>query len=558
MKRLLVAISYLLLTLLPAVAQQRINEAAGCPVVKIKAERLPDLNIPRSGHMTLCVNGEPTVIGGHTTHFVPTPTAEYYKNGAWHLVQLAYSHDDGCAVELSTGKVLIAGGHEKELGIGQTFMAEIYDPLTHTSEGFASLDTKRAMSAALALDSGRAVIAGNWHHADAIEMFDGKKSFSPVKGVSVGRSCPFILRTARDNAIILNSRDTVGGLITSPVADRLHGDPLHIPLLEQWRLVSGQLFIPSQAAFIGDEAKDNYSYLLMVENSQGQIAIARTAGETFQLLPTDVPIPMNCEWGKIKYHYYILADRQRQRAYILGVDPAAYATTQNTSRLYIATIDYSVTPAHVTLGYTNVLDDFDMTPLLTDDGNLMLVGGNPTNSNFQPTATTWLLHLNPQEAAAGTGFPWWGWFIGVMSAIIIALLLLLLRHQRNRRAAAQDECQEVLLDTECDNNLMNRICQVVEEKQLFLNPDLRVTDIANELSTSRRYISDCINAHRGTFRQFVNAYRVTHAQELLRSKPDITITDVWMSSGFSSESSFYRIFKAATGVTPKDWKQTTT
>ena len=564
MKRLLIAISYLLLTLLPAVAQQRINEAAGCPVVKIKAERLPDLNIPRSGHMTLCVNGEPTVIGGHTTHFVPTPTAEYYKNGAWHLVQLAYSHDDGCAVELSTGKVLIAGGHEKELGIGQTFMAEIYDPLTHTSEGFASLDTKRAMSAALALDSGRAVIAGNWHHADAIEMFDGKKSFSPVKGVSVGRSCPFILRTARDNAIILNSRDTVGGLITSPVADRLHGDPLHIPLLEQWRLVSGQLFMPSQAAFIGDEAKDNYSYLLMMENNQGQIAIARTTGEAFQLLPTDVPIPMNCDWGEIKYYYYILADRQRQRAYILGIDPDAYASAQSTSRLYIITIDYAVTPAHLRLGYTDVLDDFDITPLLTDDGNLMLAGGNPTNSNFHPTASTWLLHVNPQDAAAGTGFPLRGWFIGMLAAfIIIALLLLLIHHKRNRREgawtspAAQKEGKEVLLDSEGDSDLMNRICQAVEEKQLYLNPNLKVADIAGMIGTNRRAISDCINAHRGTFRQFVNAYRVAHAQELLRSNPDITITDVWMSAGFSSESSFYRIFKAATGATPKDWKQTT-
>ena len=558
MKSSLIAISYLLLTLLPAVAQQRINKAEGCPVEKIKAERLPDLNIPRSGHMILCVNGEPTVIGGHTTNFVPTPTAEYYKDGAWHLVHLAYSHDNGCAVELSTGNVLIAGGHEKELGIGQTYMAELYDPISHTSTGFASLDTKRSMAAALALDSGRAVIAGNWHHADNIEMFDGDRNFVSLKGTAVGRSAPFILRTARDNAIIVSCRDTIGELITDPVADRLHGDPVHIHLPEPWRLISGNLYIPSQAAFIGDEAKDNYSYLLMVENSQGQIAIARTAGETFQLLPTDVPIPMNCEWGEIKYYYYILADRQRQRAYILGIDPDAYASAQSTSRLYIITIDYAVTPAHVTLGYTNVLDDFDMTPLLTDDGNLMLAGGNPTNSNFQPTATTWLLHVNPQDAVAGTGFPLWGWFIGVLAAIIIALLFLLLRHKRNRRAAAHDECQEVLLDTESDSNLMNRICQVVEEKQLFLNPDLRVTDIANELSTSRRYISDCINAHRGTFRQFVNAYRVTHAQELLRSKPDITITDVWMSSGFSSESSFYRIFKAATGVTPKDWKQTTT
>lgn len=556
MKSLLIALSYLLLTLPMAVAQQRGNEAAGCPVVEIKAVRLPDLNIPRSGHMILCVNGEPTVIGGHTTNFVPTPTAEYYKDGAWHLVHLAYSHDNGCAVELSTGNVLIAGGHEKELGVGQTFMAELYDPVSHTSTGFASLDTKRAMPAALALDSGKAVIAGNWHHTDDIEMYDGDRNFVHMKGAAVGRCAPFILRTARDNAIIVSCRDTIGELIIDPVADRLHGDPVHIHLPEPWRLVSRDLYIPSQAAFIGDETKDNYSYLLMVENNQGQIAIARTTGETFQLLPTDVPIPMNCEWGQIKYYYYILADRQRQRAYILGIDPVAYASAQSISRLYIITIDYSVTPAHLTLGYTDVLDDFDITPLLTDDGNLMLAGGNPTNSNFQPTAATWLLHVNPQDAAAGTGFPWWGWLIGALAAFsIVALPLLLLHHKRNRHAVAQEEYQKI--DTESDVDLMNRICQVVEEKQLFLNPDLRVADIANELGTSQRAIADCINAHRGTFRQFVNTYRVAHAQELLLSQPDVTITEVWISSGFSSESSFFRIFKAATGCTPLNWKHNT-
>ena len=136
------------------------NNDVKCPVVKVQAEQLPDLNVPRSGHSVLLLNGEPTVIGGHTTNFVPTPTLEYYKDGKWHLVSTAFTHDDGCAVELATGKVLIMGGHKENMGIGQSFEVELYDPLTHTSEGFASLDTKRAMLSALALDYGRVVIAG--------------------------------------------------------------------------------------------------------------------------------------------------------------------------------------------------------------------------------------------------------------------------------------------------------------------------------------------------------------------------------------------------------------
>ena len=46
-----------------------------CKMVKITAERLPDLNIPRNAHAIFCMNGEVTVVGGHTKSFIPTTTA---------------------------------------------------------------------------------------------------------------------------------------------------------------------------------------------------------------------------------------------------------------------------------------------------------------------------------------------------------------------------------------------------------------------------------------------------------------------------------------------------
>ena len=103
-------------------------------LIKLQPERLPDMNIPRLSHSTLLVNGELTVVGGHTSGFVPTKTAEYLKDGEWHVMQMAYNHDDGLCVPLRSGKVLLAGGYEKNLGVGQTIEAELYDPATHTFE----------------------------------------------------------------------------------------------------------------------------------------------------------------------------------------------------------------------------------------------------------------------------------------------------------------------------------------------------------------------------------------------------------------------------------------
>ena len=65
------------------------------PFTHMEHERLPELNIPREAHGLALSGGEYTVFGGHTTGFVPTPTAEYYRNGKWHVVVKAIIHYEG-------------------------------------------------------------------------------------------------------------------------------------------------------------------------------------------------------------------------------------------------------------------------------------------------------------------------------------------------------------------------------------------------------------------------------------------------------------------------------
>jgi YesN/AraC family two-component response regulator len=104
---------------------------------------------------------------------------------------------------------------------------------------------------------------------------------------------------------------------------------------------------------------------------------------------------------------------------------------------------------------------------------------------------------------------------------------------------------------------MQRICLLMEEQKPFLNCELKVSDVATLLATNSRYISESIKATRGiTFVHFINTYRVTYAQQLLRQQPDIKTTEVYIKSGFANETSFFRTFKAHTGMTPKEWLQT--
>ena len=104
---------------------------------------------------------------------------------------------------------------------------------------------------------------------------------------------------------------------------------------------------------------------------------------------------------------------------------------------------------------------------------------------------------------------------------------------------------------------MERICRYMEEQQPYLNSELKVQDVADALGTNRTYVSNCIRNQRGcSFSQFVNTYRVEYAQQLLRQYPDKKIAEVSLDSGFSTESSFFRAFKAATDMAPKEWMAT--
>ena len=88
---ILILISFLALS--SAAAQETTSDhptESACPFIKIEPERLADLNIPRFGNAIFCANGEMTVTGGHTSGFIPTATAEYYKDGKWHLLQTRY------------------------------------------------------------------------------------------------------------------------------------------------------------------------------------------------------------------------------------------------------------------------------------------------------------------------------------------------------------------------------------------------------------------------------------------------------------------------------------
>jgi len=541
-KRLLLLLAVLATTMMAAVAK-----SDTCRLVPVVPERLPDLTMPRSGHSTFFVNGTLVVTGGHTTNFVPTPTAEYYTNGEWHQLPMSYSHDNGFAVVLRTGEVLIGGGHAEELGVGQTYTLERFIPQTYTFEGFGCLDRRRVLANATQLADGCVIVCGNHYANDAVGCYDGQPQVEHVKSLRQGRSNPYILPVAADDALILGANDIYDRRPDTVWVDRLKGDAFRVPLLEQWRLVYTDQPFTSTACAMADN-----SYLLMATNGGGQLGFVVVNDTTFSLLPTACPVPMKTQFGPVVYRGSVAVDRKRQRGYVAGADSLF-------RRQYILAVDYGQQPAALTLYYTDSLEHAAVAiPVLTPDGDLILAGGIP-NDNYKPLSSVWRYHFaTPKPTAAFAGLPVWllaG--LAVLLAGMSAYIILYIRRRKKRTgdevSVAEDSGDVNLTDGKAAE-LMERIGLLMAEEHLYLRTDLRLKDVAASLHTNSSYVSESINTMCGkTFSQFVNELRVRHAQELMRQQPDMKMVAITSASGFTSETSFFRNFKAVTGMTPREW-----
>ena len=525
-----------------------------------------------------CAGGELMVAGGHTNGFVPTATAEYLMDGEWHQLPMTYTHDHGTALVLRSGQVLLAGGSKEEMGVGQSFGVEMYDPASHSFTGFGCLSQKRTLASAMELDSGKVIITGNWYADDVVEVFDGQKFFTPVKPVTVGRVVPYLFRTSQGDVLIVGDRDPHDHLADTIVVDRLNGEPFTVPLLQQWKPLTYNAPTTADAGFIGDETQGRYTYLMAVRNFErtrekpelkgepaGQIAIVLVEDTAFTLLPTICPIPMMSPLGTGPILYdrgYIMADRRAQQAYLCGVD--------KDKRFYVVSIGYTERPAPLTLYYTDPLPDCGFcVPSLTPQGNLAIVGGSSKNDydsdNFTPTASAWLIPLGRQDDVTMAASRWpdsLPWCLLAIGGVLLVGAWLFVRRLKTKvvppaRQTDSTESRKEQYEFITDNGneeLLERICQLMDKRQLFRNSELKVADVAEVLCTNSRYVTDCIKDRRGmTFTQFVNEYRVSYVQQLLRLHPDMKVFEAYTQAGFTSERSFFRIFKDVTGMTTTEW-----
>lgn len=114
-----------------------------------------------------------------------------------------------------------------------------------------------------------------------------------------------------------------------------------------------------------------------------------------------------------------------------------------------------------------------------------------------------------------------------------------------------------LTEPQADDGLA-RLLALMDGEQLYLNGELKLSDVAAALGISPNSLSQIINEKLGkNFYDFVNGYRVEAASRLLTDPKNdhLTLLAIAFDAGFNSKSTFNSVFKKHKQMTPSEFKK---
>jgi AraC-like DNA-binding protein len=94
--------------------------------------------------------------------------------------------------------------------------------------------------------------------------------------------------------------------------------------------------------------------------------------------------------------------------------------------------------------------------------------------------------------------------------------------------------------------------------QLFLDPDLRLYNVAQVVKLSDRVVSQVIRHNAAlNFADYINLKSINYAKEVLRTtaRGEKNILEILYEAGFNSKSVFNTQFKKNTGLSPTLYRE---
>lgn len=161
--------------------------------------------------------------------------------------------------------------------------------------------------------------------------------------------------------------------------------------------------------------------------------------------------------------------------------------------------------------------------------------------------------------------------VGLLAAVVAILIYYHIQLRRKNRALYKQICQEQ--DAQASHiaahpssseppsqkdELFDQVLRLLQMQDVYGNPELGREEIAALLGTNAKYVSDSIRENSGgrTVREFLNLYRLDLSCKMLREHPsNASIEDIFVNCGFSSRSTYYRLFSAHYGLSPMEFRR---
>lgn len=153
--------------------------------------------------------------------------------------------------------------------------------------------------------------------------------------------------------------------------------------------------------------------------------------------------------------------------------------------------------------------------------------------------------------------------LGIESIYLIATLIIwmfisyfIYMHESVLEELSMSENQDLTNVCYTEMSVIGRqITLLFDNDRIWLNPNLKLSDIAKAVGTNRTYVSAFFNTEaKSTFYDFVNRYRIEHACRLLESSSD-SLKLVAEQSGFNSQQSFIRVFSKINRMSPSEYRK---
>jgi len=351
----------------------------------LKYEQLPDMRTARIGHQAFPADGGLIVVGGRTTGFKLTATAEQYKDGLWSEISSSYAHDGAFAVELGTNRFMIGGGFSKDKGVGQAATTSVYNSYSPTRLlRNKTLSVPRAMSKAINV-GGKVYVSGNWYADDkTFDYWDSEaESFTSV-GVTDSRSAPYLFSDNNGRVMSLSAYNNFGesfGFYTDSDGSQMLVADIYDPSKGTTSRI-GFPFSPQNVPMRLPEDAKSSDYHLVVGGENCYLILSRQndkyslsmfdmdSMEFYLFNDFDIPTKYQATGEDISWRGSVLVNQNRQEIYLIGASGPVSNQTLHVISLNYVSDEWTIASA---TGFKHNLMSASWT--LLPDGRIACTGG---------------------------------------------------------------------------------------------------------------------------------------------------------------------------------------